>query len=177
MLRKLNSLLVILSTSVLLVSCGGGNSKSDEENSAQALKDAVNEERIDSRKVLNIPPYPLDSDIGIDENKNNIRDDIENRIYHSLKNILLESSPKEAKGIYMQVIDITMMIQPKNPAIKDSINEYNIYCAYNKLPKDIQENVPLSFLFRMVLNTQQLKNNYNKSLLSTTKDIGEDACN
>jgi len=113
---------------------------------------------------------------GVDNNKNGVRDSIEIMIFRDF-NTRSEATVVED---YYSILKILRMLQPKYPFVKSSIDEHNIYCKYEKLPDYVKGEFawPLDFLQSFVLDTQQRKEAFVKSLTSDSGRWfhGEEKC-
>ena len=113
---------------------------------------------------------------GVDNNKNEVRDFIEIMIFRDF-NLREKVTIVED---YHSVLKIIKMLQPKNPFVEKSIDEHDIYCQYQKLPDYIKGEFdwPLDFLKSFVLDTQDRKNAFVKSLTpdSGRWSYGEEQC-
>jgi hypothetical protein len=125
---------------------------------------------------IDLPPVPEKNKAkrtvqGIDLNKNNTRDDLEQIAYQGLN--LIDGVNIET---YKQIISIMNMIQPKEPFIKNSINEHDIYCLYKKLPNKVKKELPLDFIYSVVLDTQKRRTTFKYSLTPSTVNLEAELC-
>ena len=164
-------LLLTLFLSLVVIGCGGGEVKTD----VNILGTVISDIGVLSHKI-DVPKMPDDEAskktvTGVDKNNNSIRDDLEQIAYQSLNSIetINESS-------YNNVLSIMKMIQPKNPPVAKSINKHAIYCQYRLLPDDVKDELSLSFLYSIVLDSKDRKNAFNDSLEPSTSSLGAESC-
>lgn len=127
-------------------------------------------------KVVTLPPKP-DRELaiatveGIDTNNNGTRDDLEHITYQGL-NML--------KGVnvdtYNHMISIINMIQPSAQVVENSISQVAIYCAYRTLPENVKKEMPLGFVYMIVLDTQARKTAHYRSVISAPRNLGPELC-
>jgi len=162
-----------LATVFMFIGCGGGEVKKNSESTAISLEKNLQKIGTLVHKV-DLPPEPSAPDHsieGVDTNRNGARDDLEYITYQGL-NSLDDITTSE----YEKVLSVIKMIQPKNPPVANSINEHRIYCKYMELPKKIRDEMPLSFLYDIVLNTSERRTAFNASLQPSTVSSGAEIC-
>ncbi|WP_394225847.1 PKD domain-containing protein [Pseudoalteromonas spongiae] len=127
-------------------------------------------------KFVTLPPKP-DRDLaiatveGIDTNNNGTRDDLEHITYQGL-NML--------KGVnldtYNHMISVINMIQPSDKAVENSISKVDVFCSYQALPENVKKEMPLRFVYMIVLDTQARKTAHYDSLISAPRNLGPELC-
>lgn len=122
---------------------------------------------------ITLPPEPTDEQakatlVGVDNNNNQVRDDIEYTIYQSVS----LSDPPITANEYQQALDLIKYIQPNNDQTQ-SINEEEFYCKYIALPKKIQDEIDMSGFEYMVTDTEERYKAYRQKLIpsTSTKEI------
>jgi hypothetical protein len=162
--------------------CGSGSDGSPPQEPAKTQEEiflTINEaeEKYGSlNHIVDIPSKPNRGDdtatiLGIDANSNGVRDIHERIIYKSLT--LIDSSDASS---YNSVLNIIKMIQPKDPAEENSIDEHEIYCTYEALSDDIKNEFSLDFLTEMVIDTEMRRNAFYQSIKPSSVSLGEEIC-
>jgi len=108
---------------------------------------------------------------GLDLDNNGIRDDLEHIVYQALDT--LDNSDSNASKHIKSIIN---MIQPNDPLSTNNIDEREIYCSYQNLSKNIQKELPLKFIYDIVLNTPDRKKSFNDSLTNPIGNLEEINC-
>ncbi len=162
-------------TSINFSGCGESGSKINQTNKAASLAQEIQQLGKLSQEI-DIPMMPLEEESkktvkGVDLNKNGTRDDLEQITYQALNT--LESINKES---YDKVITVLNMIQPETTPVEDSIDKHKIYCTYRVLTENIKQELSLSFLYSLVLNTKERKTAFEKSLKPSVTSLGAETC-
>ena len=126
--------------------------------------------------VVTLPPYPDEKQAvatveGIDINNNGTRDDLEHIIYQGMN--LLDGVTLDT---YNHLISIINMIQPSDKAVENSISKVAIYCSYQALPENVKKEMPLGFVYMIVLDTQARKTAHYRSVMSAPRNLGPELC-
>ncbi|MFH6954157.1 hypothetical protein ACHSBP_13790 [Pseudoalteromonas sp. XMcav1-K] len=126
--------------------------------------------------VVTLPPYPDEKQAvatveGIDINNNGTRDDLEHIIYQGMN--LLDGVTLDT---YNHMIYIINMIQPSDKAVENSISKVAIYCSYQALPENVKKEMPLGFVYMIVLDTQARKTAHYRSVMSAPRNLGPELC-
>lgn len=127
-------------------------------------------------KVVELPPKP-DRELaiatveGIDTNNNGTRDDLERIAYQAMN--LLDGVTLDT---YNQMISIIDMIQPRADAVENNISKVAIYCSYQALPENVKKEMPLRFVYMLVLNTPARENAHYDSVISAPRNLGPELC-
>ena len=120
-----------------------------------------------------MPNEELDSKtvLGVDNNKNGVRDKTEIIIYQGL-NLLIDD-----KTIFEDTLQFINLIEPNSEdIILNSKDKHDIYCSYQKLPLMVKKEFPLGFIYDIVLDTQKRKTVFYGSLKNTTNNYRKEEC-
>jgi hypothetical protein len=122
-----------------------------------------------------IPPEPDESidDAtveGVDTNNNGVRD------YHENQFKVINIIPGATEKDYDDTVALIRMMQPRDPAVPNSINEHEIYCAYTNLSDRVRDRWPLNRFYSTVLNTEARKLSFRDSLEPSSVSLGEEIC-
>ena len=146
--------------------------KNLDEDKAEDLKKAIEEISLN----IHIPQMPneeLDSKtvLGVDNNKNGVRDKTEIIIYQGL-NLLIDD-----KTIFEDTLQFINLIEPNSEdIILNSKDKHDIYCSYQKLPLIVKKEFPLKFIYDIVLDTQKRKTVFYGSLKNKTNNYRKEEC-
>jgi len=191
MRKKIVATSVVIGVMFMFIGCGGGSdgtinsggtNPNPSPNPVSAPEDAATLLESESKNignlvnVVDLPVMPTreiakSSVAGIDANNNGTRDELEHIVFQGL-NIL----PNVGRESYNQTLVVINMLQPKEPPVENSINEHDIYCSHRLLLDEIKEELPLEFLYNIVLDTQERKNAFNSSLQASIVSLGAESC-
>ena len=74
------------------------------------------------------------------------------------------------------MISIINMIQPRAKAVENSINKVAVFCSYHALPENVKKEMPLGFVYMIVLDTQARKTAHYRSVMSAPRNLGPELC-
>jgi len=184
----------ILLLALFLSSCGGSNSQSDDTQSTsventpivqtqtltdEELAEQLREAMDNAGGLVNKVDRPIEPDrvidsstiTGVDSNNNGTRDLIEIIAFQALNMI-----GGIEVGMYDETVAVMNMLQPQDPPIPNSINQIDVYCAFNELPAGVKRDLSFGLMKTVVLDTQARKVAYRASLEPSSVSLGEDEC-
>jgi len=156
----------------------GGNSEPDEPSSKESekiLTDNVKQVGSLSESIV-LPQYVeravAKEDVqGVDINGNGTRDDLEHVVFQGIDMIEGVSDNN-----YAELLSLVNMIQPVTPPVENSIDKHKIYCAYISLPSDIKDELALSLIYTMVLDTEERRSAFKGSVKQSFSNLGGEVC-
>ncbi len=173
-LKKIGFLL-FMASALLLTSCDNDPHGAivKDEDPAITLQNFMKEQDKELAEKINVPIYPetearYETVLGVDSNNNDVRDDVENILFQSMRYFLLNESDDST---FEEVLTIAKMLQPNEPPVPDSINREEIYCAYEALPVTVKDTVSLSFIYFIVHDTKERKLAFDSSLRSNEGEV------
>lgn len=125
---------------------------------------------------ITLPPEPTDEQakatlVGVDNNNNQVRDDIEHTIYQAVS----LSDPPITANEYEQALDLIRYIQPSNDP-NQSIDQHTFYCKYVALSSTFKNELSMGFLEYLMTDTKERGEAYYNKLIRSSS-TGEEVCN
>ena len=84
--------------------------------------------------------------------------------------------PDITKEQYEQVLRLVQYVEPQDPPVGESIDEQAVYCMYSALPSEVKDELPLSQVYTIVLDTQERVDAFNASSVPAVANLGAEVC-